>query len=134
MKPPNQLYTPRGKNILESATGARLLLAKQDRKSICSSTEDSGGFVELKCLWRPEPAQQPARCKVVKICLRGECKNIQLTPSMGESVCSVVWVDLDRNIPVTSRLYDILLFLPPEFATLLEVGLPVTLTLEQDGS
>jgi hypothetical protein len=67
---------------------------------------------------------------VVKICLRGQCKNSthsnQLrTGSLRGSV------ELDHNAPLSCRLYDIQIFVPTEFADLLEVRLAVTITLEQ---
>jgi hypothetical protein len=71
---------------------------------------------------------------MVKVCLQGKCKSIQLTPENGMPVRCVVWVDLDHNVPVAYERYDIQLFLPAEFASLLEVGWPLTVTLEQDGS
>jgi hypothetical protein len=43
----------------------------------------------------------------------------------------MVRLQLDHNVPLTYRLYDVQLFVPIEFASLLEVGLPVALTLDQ---
>jgi hypothetical protein len=71
---------------------------------------------------------------VVKISLRGKCKHILLTTCNGLPARCVVRVELDQDIPITYDLYDIGLFVPTEFATLLEVGLPITVTLEQDGN
>ena len=71
---------------------------------------------------------------MVKISLRGECKNIQLTPTNCEPVRCVVRVELDHNTPLIYRRYDIHIFVPTEFANLLEVGIPVTVTLEQGAS
>ena len=77
---------------------------------------------------------QRTRSKVVKICLRGKCKSIHLTSNNGEPARCAVLVELDRSVPLAYDLYDIELLVPTEFATLLETGLPVTLTLEQNGS
>jgi hypothetical protein len=71
---------------------------------------------------------------VVKICLRGQCKNIQLTPSNCQPVRCEVRVELDHNTPLIYRRYDIQIFVPTEFANLLEIGIPVTVTLEQGAS
>ena len=68
---------------------------------------------------------------MVKICLQGNCKNIQLTPNNGEPSHCEVWVELDHDIPLTYRAYDIQLQVPVEFATLLEAGRALTITLEQ---
>jgi hypothetical protein len=43
----------------------------------------------------------------------------------------VVRVELDHNIPVVFNRYDIQLFVPAEFANLLEVGVMLGITLEQ---
>jgi len=93
-----------------------------------------GRFIELNSLCQPESTQERARSKVVKICLRGECKNIKLTSTNGEPVRCLIGVELDHNIPLTCHRYDIQILVPTEFASLLEVGLPLTLTLEQNGS
>ena len=71
---------------------------------------------------------------MVKISLRGKCKHVLLTTSNGVPARCVVKVELDHDIPLTYDLYDIGLFVPTEFGTLLEVGLPVTVTLEQNGN
>lgn len=70
---------------------------------------------------------------MVKICLNGKCKDIQLTPSNGEPSRCVVQIELNHILPLIYRRYDVQLFFPAELATLLEVGLPVTVTLEQNG-
>ena len=70
---------------------------------------------------------------MVKIRLTGKCKKIQLTPNNGQPARCLVQVELDRDIPLTYDVYDVHLLVPTEFATLLEVGLTVTLTLEQRG-
>jgi len=69
---------------------------------------------------------------VVKICLRGQCKNINTTPVNGEPARCMVQIELDHNISLAYPRYDIQLFVPAEFATLLETGLAVNLTLEQN--
>ena len=71
---------------------------------------------------------------MVKVCLKGRCKNIQLTPENGEPARCVVQIELDQNIPVAYRRHCVQLFVPAEFAALLEVGLPLTVTIEQNGS
>ena len=71
---------------------------------------------------------------MVKINLRGSCKDIKLTASNSEPARCMVQVELDHSIPLTYHLYEIKLLVPTEFATLLEVGLPVTITLEQNGN
>lgn len=50
-----------------------------------------------------------------------------------ETGSRVIRVELDRNVLRTHGPYDIRLFLPIEFATLFEEGLPVVVTLEQNG-
>jgi hypothetical protein len=71
---------------------------------------------------------------MVKVCLRGECKDIKLSTSNGVPARCVVRVEMDHDIPLTFDLYDVQLFVPTEFATLFEVGHPLTLTLEQHGT
>jgi hypothetical protein len=71
---------------------------------------------------------------MVKVCLKGRCKNIQLNPANGEPIRCVIQVELDHNVSSTYRLYDVQLLVPAEFATLIEVGLPLTVTIEQNGS
>jgi hypothetical protein len=61
---------------------------------------------------------------VVKINLRGKCKNIELIPDNGVPGRCVVRVELDYN--------EIQLFVPTKFGTLIEVGAPVIVTLKQD--
>lgn len=70
---------------------------------------------------------------MVKVCLRGECTHIQLTTSNGVPARCLVRVAIDHDIPLTYDLYDVQLFVPTEFASLFEVGHPLTLTLEQHG-
>ena len=69
---------------------------------------------------------------MVKVCLRGECTNVQLTTSNGVPARCLVRVALDHDIPLTYDLYEIELFVPTEIATLFEPGHPITLTLEQN--
>jgi hypothetical protein len=71
---------------------------------------------------------------VVKICLNGKCKHIQITPNNGFPARCEVQIELDHHVGLEYRLYDIQLLVPAELATLLEVGRSVTLTMEQDGS
>jgi hypothetical protein len=71
---------------------------------------------------------------VVKICLHGKCKNIQITPNNGFPARCEVQIELDHNLAPSYRPYDLQLLVPAELATLLEVGHQVTLTLEQNGS
>ena len=70
--------------------------------------------------------------KMVKVCLTGRCASIQPTANNGEPAHCVIQVELDRNVLRTHGPYDIRLFVPIEFAVLLEEGLPVVVTLEQD--
>jgi len=70
---------------------------------------------------------------MVKISMRGNCKNIQFTPKNGEPARCMVRVELDHNVSPAFHLFDIQLFVPTEFASLLEIGIPVTVTLEQNG-
>ena len=71
---------------------------------------------------------------MVTIRLQGKCKNIELTPNNGEPARCVIRVELDHDVPLTYHRYDFQLFVPTEFATLLEVGLPISVTLEQTES
>jgi hypothetical protein len=71
------------------------------------------------------------RSKVVKICLRGECKDIQIVATNGQPARSMMRIELDHNIPLEYHRYDIQLFFPTEFASLIEVGATVGITLEQ---
>jgi hypothetical protein len=96
--------------ILEPATAARL-----------SSREHDGVY----------PLQQVS--KMVKICLSGRCKHIGIIPVNGEPARCEIRLELDHNLSLAYHLYDIQLFVPVEFATLLEVGHTVTVTLEQNG-
>lgn len=68
---------------------------------------------------------------MVKISLRGKCKHISLTPNNGEPSRCVIQLELDQNVSLLYKLYDVQLFVPAEFASLLEVNLPLTVTLEQ---
>jgi hypothetical protein len=70
---------------------------------------------------------------MVKICLNGKCKDIQIIPDNGFPVRCKVRVELNRDIRLTYPIHEIELFVPAEFATLLEVGLPLTVTLDQTG-
>ncbi len=99
-----------------------------------SSVEQLGCFVALRRLRRRESTQQTIRSKMVKVCLKGRCRSIELTPLNGEPVRCTIRVELDHNVSAAYRLYDVQLFVPAEFAALLEVGLPLALTLEQNGS
>ena len=74
---------------------------------------------------------QEVRNNVVKICLNGKCKDIQIIPDNGFPVRCKVRVELSRDIQLTYPLHEIELFVPAEYATLLEVGLPLTVTLDQ---
>lgn len=69
--------------------------------------------------------------QVVKICLNGKCTNIQIIPENGFPSRCILQIELDRHLQLAYRPYDVQLFVPAELATLLEVGHPVTLTLEQ---
>lgn len=68
---------------------------------------------------------------MVKICLRGECKNIQIVATIGQPARCMIQIELDHNIPLENHRYDIQLFFPTEFASLIEVGATVGITLEQ---
>ncbi len=70
---------------------------------------------------------------MVKICLNGKCKDIQIIPNNGFPVRCRVRVELSRDILLTYPLHDIELYVPAEYATLLEVGLPLVVTLDQTG-
>jgi hypothetical protein len=70
---------------------------------------------------------------MVKICLRGTCKAIGIIPRNGEPSRCEIRMELDHNLPLEYHRYDIQLFVPTEFATLLEVGQDATVTLEQNG-
>jgi hypothetical protein len=82
-------------------------------------------------LRRPESAQEATRSKLVKINLRGKCKRIELAPDNRIPGRCMVRVELDYDISSMSDVHDIQLFVPTKFGTLLEVGLPVVVTLEQ---
>jgi len=56
-----------------------------------------------------------------------------MTPNNGIPSRCEIKIELDHDISQTYRAYDIQLFVPIEFATLLEVGLPLTITLDQSG-
>jgi len=68
---------------------------------------------------------------MVKVCLTGLCASIQPTSQNGEPAHCVIKIDLDRHVSRTHGPHDIQLFVPTEFAALLEEGLPVVVTLEQ---
>jgi hypothetical protein len=70
---------------------------------------------------------------MVTICLKGKCSHIQVTPNNGEPIRCEIRLELDRDFPLTYPAHDIRLFVPVEFATLLEVGLPLTITINQNG-
>jgi len=70
---------------------------------------------------------------MVKICLNGKCKDIQIIPDNGFPVRCKVRVELNRDILLTYPMHEIELFVPAEFATLLEIGLPLIVTLDQTG-
>jgi len=70
---------------------------------------------------------------MVKVCLTGRCTSIHPTAQNGEPAHYVIQVELDRNVSRTRGPYDIQLLVPVELATLIEEGLPVVVTLEQDG-
>jgi len=70
---------------------------------------------------------------VVKIFMRGRCKNVQVAPNNGEPTRCIVQIELDHHVSLQYRRYDIQLLVPTEFATLLEAGLPVSLIFEQNG-
>jgi hypothetical protein len=78
--------------------------------------------------------QRHAWSKMVKICLNGKCKDIQIIPRNGFPVRCKVRVELSRDIPMTYPLHDIELYVPAEFGSLLEIGLPLTVTLDQTGN
>jgi hypothetical protein len=69
---------------------------------------------------------------MVKICLRGHCKSIGIIPNNGEPSRCEIRLELDHNVSPEYHLYDIQLFVPAEFATLLEVGRMVTMTVEEN--
>lgn len=68
---------------------------------------------------------------MVKVCMKGVCRNVQMSPSNGEPRRCAIQVELDHNVSIEYRLYDVELFVPVEFASLIEAGLPLTLTIEQ---
>jgi hypothetical protein len=70
---------------------------------------------------------------MVKICLRGTCKTIGILPDNGQPSRCEIQLELDHNVSLEYHRYDIQLLVPTEFATLLEVGRTVTMTLEQNG-
>jgi hypothetical protein len=70
---------------------------------------------------------------MVKICLRGTCKSIGIIPSNGEPTRCEIRLELDHNVSPEYHRYDIQLSVPTEFATLLDVGRTVTVTLAQNG-
>jgi hypothetical protein len=68
---------------------------------------------------------------MVKICLNGKCKDIQIIPNNGFPVRCRVRIELSRDILLTYPLNDIELYVPAEYGSLLEIGLPLTVTLDQ---
>jgi len=70
---------------------------------------------------------------MIKVCLTGRCTSIEPTAQNGKPAHSVIRVELDRDSSWSYSNHDIKLFVPIEFATLLEVGLPVVMTIEQNG-
>ena len=70
---------------------------------------------------------------MVKICLRGTCKSIGIVPNNGEPTRCQIRLELDHNVSLEYHRYDIQLSVPTEFATLLDVGRTVTVTLAQNG-
>lgn len=71
---------------------------------------------------------------MVKVCLTGECKSVHPRPDNGNLSRCAVRVELDHSLEIIRPRYDVELFVPAEFATLFEVGRPITITLEQNGS
>lgn len=71
---------------------------------------------------------------MVKVCLRGRCKDVRLTTLNGNPARCAVQVELDHNVSVAHALYSLEFLIPREFASLLEVGLPLTVTIEQNGN
>ncbi|MFY9690967.1 MAG: hypothetical protein WA369_11480 [Candidatus Acidiferrales bacterium] len=71
--------------------------------------------------------------KMVKVCLKGRCRSVEPTSHNGNPVQCVIQVELDRGVLPVHGVYDVRLVVPIEFAMLLEAGLPVVVTLEQDG-
>jgi hypothetical protein len=68
---------------------------------------------------------------VVKINLRGKCKKIERVADIGIHGLCIVRVQLDSDVSSISHLHEIQFLVPAKFGTLLEVGLPVTVSLEQ---
>jgi hypothetical protein len=71
---------------------------------------------------------------MVSINLRGRCKSVELISRNANPGLCMVRVELDYDVSLTRHLHEIQLFVPTKFGTLLEAGLPVTVTLEQDWS
>jgi hypothetical protein len=70
---------------------------------------------------------------MVKICLRATCQDIGIVPNNGQPARCEIRLELDHNVSLEYHRYHIQLLVPTEFATLLEVGRTVTMTLEQNG-
>jgi hypothetical protein len=70
---------------------------------------------------------------MVKVCLTGRCTSIQPASHNGNPVHCVIQVEMDHSALHAYSSYDIQLSVPIEFAALVEVGLPVVVTLEQNG-
>jgi hypothetical protein len=56
-----------------------------------------------------------------------------MLPNNGLPARCMVRIDLDEAIPLTYPIHEIQLFVPTEFATLLQVGFPLIVTLDQFG-
>ena len=63
-----------------------------------------------------------------------QVQNIVIAPDNGEPARCMVQVELGHNICLAYPRYDIQLFVPTEFAGLLEADLPLNITLEQNGN
>lgn len=82
----------------------------------------------------PKPLRPGHKYPATLCCVSdAHSKSFQPTSQNGEPAHHVIQVELDPNVLRTRGPYDIRLFVPIEFATLLEEGLPVVVTLEQNG-
>ena len=68
---------------------------------------------------------------MVKICLNGKCKEIRVIPSNSFPVRCNVRIELSRGILLSYPYHDIDLFVPAEYAALLEVGMTLSVTLDE---
>ena len=68
---------------------------------------------------------------MVKVCLRGRCKNIEPATKNGKTARCRIGLQLHDGISFQDAR-DVELLIPAEYAALLEVGLSLTLTLEQN--